>query len=73
VGDPFDPVVHEAVMHNESDEVEVPTCTTVMRQGYRHGERLLRPAMVGVTDPVHSAPVPESETQAPEDSDTPQG
>ena len=54
-GDPFDPTVHEAVMHNESDEVSVPTCTTVMRKGYKHGERLLRPAMVGVTDP-ESAP-----------------
>ena len=58
VGDPFDPSVHEAVLHSESDEVDVPTSTTVMRRGYKHGERLLRPAMVGVTDPVH--PVPAS-------------
>src|SRR5947208_12934333 len=34
------------------DTVTVPTCTTVMRQGYRHKDRLLRPAMVGVTDPT---------------------
>jgi molecular chaperone GrpE len=52
VGDPFDPTVHEAVLHAESDDVTEPTCTTVMRQGYKHGERLLRPAMVGVTDPA---------------------
>jgi molecular chaperone GrpE len=52
VGDPFDPAIHEAVMHAESDEVTVPTCTTVLRPGYKHHERLLRPAMVGVTDPV---------------------
>ncbi|MDT4921984.1 MAG: molecular chaperone GrpE [Pseudonocardiales bacterium] len=52
VGDPFDPAVHEAVMHAESDDVAEPTCTTVLRKGYRHGERLLRPAMVGVTDPL---------------------
>jgi molecular chaperone GrpE len=51
-GDPFDPSVHEAVMHAESDEVDRPTATAVMRRGYRHGERLLRPAMVGVTDPA---------------------
>lgn len=56
VGDPFDPVIHEAVMHNEVPDVDVPTCTTVMRRGYRHGERLLRPAMVGVSDPLHPAP-----------------
>jgi molecular chaperone GrpE len=52
VGDPFDPAIHEAVTHDESDTVTVPTCTTVMRQGYRHRDRLLRPAMVGVTDPT---------------------
>jgi molecular chaperone GrpE len=52
VGDPFDPAIHEAVTHDESDTVTVPTCTTVMRQGYKHHDRLLRPAMVGVTDPT---------------------
>lgn len=56
VGDEFDPTVHEAVMHNESAEVARPTCTTVLRRGYRHGERLLRAAMVGVTDPEGPAP-----------------
>lgn len=52
VGDPFDPSVHEAVLHGESNEVSVPTCTTVMRQGYKHNDRLLRPALVGVSDPI---------------------
>jgi molecular chaperone GrpE len=55
VGDPFDPAVHDAVLHDESDDVTVPTCTTIMRRGYRHGERLLRPAMVGVSDPAAPA------------------
>ena len=66
VGDPFDPTVHEAVMHEESDTVTVPTCTTVLRPGYKHGDRLLRPAMVGVTDPLHF--VPAEETAADEES-----
>ncbi len=52
VGDPFDPALHEAVMHGESHEVSRATCTAVLRQGYRLGERLLRAAMVGVTDPA---------------------
>jgi molecular chaperone GrpE len=52
VGDPFDPAIHEAVLHAESDDVTAPTATTVMRRGYQHGERLLRPAMVGVTEPA---------------------
>ncbi len=51
VGDPFDPSIHEAVMHDVSDDVSVPTATTVMRVGYRHRDRLVRPAMVGVSDP----------------------
>jgi molecular chaperone GrpE len=50
-GDAFDPTVHEAVMHDESADVSEPTCTKILRKGYKHGERLLRPAMVGVTDP----------------------
>ncbi|MGN6607417.1 MAG: nucleotide exchange factor GrpE [Jatrophihabitans sp.] len=58
VGDPFDPAIHEAVLHDESDEVRVPTCTTVMRVGYQHGERLLRPAMVGVSVPTASSAAP---------------
>ena len=56
VGDRFDPARHEAVMHEVSAAVEVPTTTTVMRRGYEHHDRLLRPAMVGVTDPTAPAP-----------------
>ncbi len=52
VGDRFDPEIHEAVMHDESAEVTEPTCTMVMRPGYKHNDRLLRPAMVGVSDPA---------------------
>jgi molecular chaperone GrpE len=67
-GDPFDPNVHEAVLHNESDEVQEPTCTTVLRRGYRHGERLLRAAMVGVTDPL-TAPVSGSAEAEPQSTE----
>ncbi|RRO13636.1 nucleotide exchange factor GrpE [Saccharopolyspora rhizosphaerae] len=49
-GDEFDPSVHEAVQHTTSSEVSGPTVTTVMRRGYRFGDRVLRPAMVAVTD-----------------------
>lgn len=62
VGDRFDPARHEAVMHEESTAVQVPTTTTVMRRGYEHRDRLLRPAMVGVTDPV--APGPAADERA---------
>ena len=55
-GDPFDPAVHEAVQHSTSDDVAGPTVSLVMRQGYKIGERVLRPAMVAVTDRDPSAP-----------------
>ena len=44
--------MHEAVQH-ESADVTGPTVTvlaSVMRRGYRIGDRVLRPAMVGVVD-----------------------
>jgi molecular chaperone GrpE len=49
-GEPFDPSVHEAVQHNTSPDVTGPTVTIVMRSGYKFFERVLRPALVGVTD-----------------------
>src|SRR6185437_11706942 len=50
-GDPFDPTLHEAVMHDTSPDVDYPMVTTVLRPGFRRGERVLRTAMVAVTDP----------------------
>jgi molecular chaperone GrpE len=73
VGDAFDPTVHEAVMHAESDAVSEATCTTVMRAGYRHGDRLLRAAMVGVNEPAApAAPTepPAGDTLGAEPDDT---
>lgn len=55
-GDAFDPSLHEAVFHaGESAEVDVTSVDTVMRTGYRHGDRVLRPATVGVVDPATAA------------------
>ena len=52
VGDQFDPNVHEALMHEEADDVEVPTVSLVMQPGYRMHERILRPARVGTRGPA---------------------
>lgn len=49
-GEEFDPSVHEAVQHDTSPEVSGPTVSAVLRRGYRFGDRVLRPAMVAVTD-----------------------
>ncbi len=51
-GDAFDPAQHEAVSHEGSGGE--PVLSLVMRQGYRFGDRVLRPAMVAVSE--ESAP-----------------
>jgi molecular chaperone GrpE len=58
-GEDFDPSLHEAVQH-EGDGSR-PVIGTVMRQGYRIGEVVLRPAMVGVVDTVEVSENAESE------------
>jgi molecular chaperone GrpE len=50
-GDAFDPTIHEAISHATSPEVTGPTCTQVFQPGYRFKGRVLRPAIVAVTDP----------------------
>jgi molecular chaperone GrpE len=57
-GEPFDPSVHEAVQHATSPDVSGPTVTAVLRRGYRFGDRVVRPALVAVTD-HEPAPQPE--------------
>ena len=47
VGEPFDPNVHEAVTGGGSGHLVV---TAEMRRGYTLGGRVIRPAMVGVSD-----------------------
>ncbi|WP_114560153.1 nucleotide exchange factor GrpE, partial [Desertihabitans aurantiacus] len=54
VGEPFDPMVHEALMHSYSEDVTEPTCVQILQPGYRLGDRVLRPARVAVAEP--SAP-----------------
>lgn len=48
VGDPFDPLIHEAITYTPTDRLEQATCTEVLRLGYRVGDQLLRPAQVAV-------------------------
>ena len=60
-GEAFDPSVHEAVFHaGESAEVDTTTIDSVLRIGYRHGDRVLRPATVGVVEPATEEPAAES-------------
>jgi molecular chaperone GrpE len=48
VGTPFDPLVHDAILTQPSDEDE-GLVTAVLERGYRQGEQVLRPARVAVS------------------------
>ena len=50
-GEPFDPQIHEALLHDTSTDVAVPTASKILQPGYKYKERILRPARVAVTDP----------------------
>jgi molecular chaperone GrpE len=50
-GQPFDPAFHEAVMQEETDDVEKNTVVNELQRGYMIHDRLLRPAMVVVAKP----------------------
>jgi molecular chaperone GrpE len=47
----FDPAIHQAVLTEESDEVEEPEVSEELQRGYWLQDRLLRPAMVKVRVP----------------------
>lgn len=48
LGQPFDPNLHEAISHEDSEEYEAGHVTEVLQQGYKMGETVLRPALVRV-------------------------
>jgi molecular chaperone GrpE len=48
VGSRFDPKLHEAVGHEESEEHPEDTVVSELRRGYRVHDRVLRPALVKV-------------------------
>ncbi len=50
VGEPFDPNLHNAVMHLESDEHEENTIAQVFQKGFKIGEKVVRFAMVQVAN-----------------------
>lgn len=60
-GEAFDPSVHEAVQHSTSPDVDGPTVTAVLRRGYTFGDKLVRPALVAVTDHEPAAAAPQAE------------
>lgn len=61
---PFDPVIHEAMMQEPSDQHPADTVLRVVQKGYRLHDRVIRAAKVVVSP----AAAPVSEGESPADS-----
>jgi molecular chaperone GrpE len=48
----FDPNIHEALIQQTGEDIEVDTVSQVLRSGYRSGDRVLRAAQVIVAVPA---------------------
>jgi len=49
-GDPFDPGIHNAVMHVEDDSIDESTIVEVFQKGFRMPDKVVRFAMVKVAN-----------------------
>ncbi|KAB8161785.1 nucleotide exchange factor GrpE [Streptomyces sp. 3MP-14] len=67
-GEPFDPTVHEALMHSYSPDVTETTCVQILQPGYRIGDRTIRPARVGVAEPQPGKPAEPEEGASEQDN-----
>lgn len=72
-GEKFDPNVHQAMFEVPNPSVPAGSVVEVVQPGYMLGERVLRPAMVGVSkggpkSPPPSRPVNDNATAAAKDS-----
>lgn len=78
IGKPFDPLLHEAIMREDSTEVGEDIIMEEYRKGFKLGDRLLRPSMVKVSagpgpadpEPVES-PEEEEKEEKEEETDIP--
>ncbi|PON63524.1 GrpE nucleotide exchange factor [Trema orientale] len=77
VGNPFDPLLHEAIMREDSEEFEEGIILQEFRKGFKLGDRLLRPSMVKVSaGPGPATPeqvVPEEEQDVSDTNATKEG
>ena len=72
-GEPFDPVQHEALFFDTDPAATDQRVASVVQPGYRVGDRLVRPAQVGVVGPdqqgpdQHQSPSGDQESTAADD------
>ncbi|TLQ44670.1 nucleotide exchange factor GrpE [Streptomyces marianii] len=69
-GEPFDPTVHEALMHSYAPDVTETTCVAILQPGYRIGERTIRPARVAVAEPQPGAQPKEQAAEQATDEES---
>ena len=50
VGEPFNPEIHEAIMHVEDESLGENVVAAVLQKGYKFGDTVVRPAMVQVAN-----------------------
>jgi molecular chaperone GrpE len=64
VGEHFDPKLHEAIGHEDTDEHPEDTVVSELRRGYRVRDRVVRPSLVRVARPqAHSAAADDRATE----------
>ena len=68
-GEPFDPSIHEAVLHNPKEGVQSDCVEAVVEAGYSIGGKILRAARVVVSSPLpaDAASVPSQPDEGPKD------
>ncbi|MWA12464.1 nucleotide exchange factor GrpE [Streptomyces sp. BA2] len=69
-GEPFDPTIHEALMHSYAPDVTETTCVAILQPGYRIGERTIRPARVAVAEPQPGAQTVKGEAETATSADS---
>ncbi|NYV73622.1 nucleotide exchange factor GrpE [Streptomyces sp. UH6] len=67
-GEPFDPTIHEALMHSYAPDVTETTCVGILQPGYKIGDRIIRPARVAVAEPQPGAQTVQGEESGSEDA-----
>jgi len=73
-GDPFDPTLHDALMHSYSADVTEPTAVQILQPGYKVGDRIIRPARVAVAEAAEdAAPAGGDRDSGPDSSSGPAG
>jgi molecular chaperone GrpE len=65
MGEKFDPNFHQAIFEVPNPDVPAGTVVQVMQSGYSIGDRVLRPAMVGVARGGPKAAANESAEPGP--------